>query len=290
MQELVPGVHHWTTFHEGIGAEVHSYYLTGVQPALVIDPRVPAEGLDVFDARPPRHVLLTNRHHLRHAQRFAERFGAKIWCHHAGLQDLAGVEVTGFRHGEELPGGVLAVEIGALCPEETGFYLPQAGVLALGDSLTREDDVLCFVPDAYMGDAPEAVKHGLLQAFSRCLELDFDVLLLAHGEPLDSNGKEALRWFIEARGQPLHLRMESLEVRALDAQEVAGVVPLFLAQARARGLLQVRIVHGAGHREQREAVHAVLREEPSVDRFELTGASSAGRNATLVFLLPAEGA
>lgn len=53
MQEILPGVHHWTTFHEGIGQRVHSYYLTATEPAVLIDPRVPAQGLGVFRAAPP---------------------------------------------------------------------------------------------------------------------------------------------------------------------------------------------------------------------------------------------
>ena len=37
-----------------------------------------------------------------------------------------------FEHGDELPGGILTIKEGVLCPEETVLYLPiQEGVLAL---------------------------------------------------------------------------------------------------------------------------------------------------------------
>src|SRR5439155_340543 len=50
MRELRPGLFHWTTFHEGIGAPVSSYY---VEPAgALTDGRVPDEGIEAaFDGR-----------------------------------------------------------------------------------------------------------------------------------------------------------------------------------------------------------------------------------------------
>ena len=45
-------------------------------------------------------------------------------------------------------------------------------------------------------DDPEETKAGLKQAFARLAEeLDFDVLLLAHGTPIASGGRDALRRF-----------------------------------------------------------------------------------------------
>src|SRR2546425_1202879 len=54
---------------------------------------------------------------------------------------------------------------------------------------------LGFVPDQLMDD-PERTKDGLRGAYRRLLELDFDRLLLAHGEPLAAGGKDALRRFV----------------------------------------------------------------------------------------------
>lgn len=48
MNEILPGLYHWTTFHERIHSEVHSYFVEGVKPACLIDPMLPAEGTDWF--------------------------------------------------------------------------------------------------------------------------------------------------------------------------------------------------------------------------------------------------
>ena len=44
-------------------------------------------------------------------------------------------------------------------------------------------------------DDPEETKAGLRKAYRRLLDLDFDHLLLAHGDPVVTSGKEALRAF-----------------------------------------------------------------------------------------------
>ncbi len=52
LQEILPGIYHWTTFHKGIQEDVHSYYIAAIAPAVLIDPRVPAEGLGWFAGHP----------------------------------------------------------------------------------------------------------------------------------------------------------------------------------------------------------------------------------------------
>jgi hypothetical protein len=199
MREIIPGVFHWTTYHEGIGEDVHSYYIAGANPPVLIDPRVPDQGLAWFEDRAvPRHIYLTNRLHYRHSDRFAHTFGATVWCHRAGLHHFGPKRaVEGFEHGQELPGGITALEVDALCPEETALYWPQqGGVLSIGDAVIRTDGALGFVPDALMGDDPDAVKRGIRAAFTRHLPRPFDHLLFAHGEPWIGHGKAALAGFL----------------------------------------------------------------------------------------------
>jgi len=201
MKEILPGVFHWKTFHEGIQAYVHSYYTNATDPPVLIDPRVPAQGIEWFAAHAaPQHVYLTNRHHYRHSDRFAERYGAQIWCHKDGLHEFThGEKVRGFSHGKTLPGGVLALKVAALCPEETALHLPlHGGILSLGDAIVRERGRLGFVPDAYMGDDPEGVKRGLRKAFLKHLrEREFDHLLFAHGAPWIGGARAGLHAFLD---------------------------------------------------------------------------------------------
>ena len=47
-----------------------------------------------------------------------------------------------------------------------------------------------------MGDDPAAVRAGLRESLRRLLDLEFDNLLFAHGEPLIDGGRVALREFV----------------------------------------------------------------------------------------------
>jgi hypothetical protein len=107
--------------------------------------------------------------------------------------------VEPFEFGDELEDGVVAHEIGAICPDETALEIPAARALAIADGLVRfsaPDAPLGFVPDSLLGDDPEEIKRGLRASYERLVDLDFDHLLLAHGLPLVGDGKQRLRQFL----------------------------------------------------------------------------------------------
>jgi hypothetical protein len=199
MDEILPGVWHWTTVHERHGIEISSYLLGS--EGVVIDPRVPDEGLEAFDATgAPSVAVLTNRHHYRHAGRLAEAFGTRVLVNRLGAQEFtAGEPVEFFDAGDELPGGVRSVPVGAICADETARVIPAPRAVAVADGLVRwkPDGPLGFVPDGLMYD-PERTKAGLVEAYRRVLELDWDALLLAHGRPLvDGAGRREMARVVE---------------------------------------------------------------------------------------------
>ena len=200
MREIAPGLWHWTAMHPRIGHEVSSYYLLAERVA--IDPLLPAEGTAWFLERdaPVQHVVLTNRHHDRDAWKLREAFGCEVHCVREGVHELAGRgPVTPFEFGDRLPGGIASYEVDAICPDECALHIPAHRALAVADGVVRWPGVegLSFVPDSLMDD-PEATKAGLRYAYRRLLTLDFDLLLLAHGAPVTSDGKRALADFIGA--------------------------------------------------------------------------------------------
>jgi len=203
MEEIAHGIYHWRAFHEGIEADVHSHYLPDARA--LIDPMEPSEGLDWFaEHGPPERILLTNRHHYRHSGRFVDRFGCRVLCHKSGLHQFeGGPAVEGFDFGDEVAPGVIAREVDAICPEETALHIEAGGgALSFADGVVRMGGpALSFVPDFLLGDDAEEVKRGLRAAFGRLAEeLDFDILLMAHGDPVIGGGREALRAFAEAAG------------------------------------------------------------------------------------------
>ena len=197
MREIAPGLWHWQARHPHINSDVSSYYLAPER--VLIDPMIPPQGLDWFEAHGvPERVLLSNRHHDRDAWRLREAFGCTVHCVRNGLHELEGRGTAEpFEFGDELPGGVIAYEVDAICPDETALCIPAHQALACADGVVRfrRGDGLGFVPDQLMDD-PEQTKQALLDAYDRLLELDFDLLLLAHGEPVVGGGRDALRAFV----------------------------------------------------------------------------------------------
>jgi glyoxylase-like metal-dependent hydrolase (beta-lactamase superfamily II) len=155
--------------------------------------------MEPFRADPPQRVLLSNRHHLRDSERFADEFGCVIECSKPGLHEFdGGPEVQGFDFGDQVAPGIEAAEVGAICPDESALLIRDARALLIADGIIRYGGGMRFVSDGLLGDDPDSIKAGLRKSYSRLLELDFDNLLFAHGEPLIGGGKEALRGFAES--------------------------------------------------------------------------------------------
>jgi hypothetical protein len=199
MEELVPGLFRWTAFHEGIRMPVSSLFVAGEAAALV-DPMLPEGGVEaVARLGTPQAIVLTNRHHLRHSERFADAFGCPILCHEAGLHEFAdgGPDVTPFRFGDTLRPGIEALELDAICAEETTLRIAAGdGVLAFADAIVRYGEEIGFVPARLLGDDPEQVKRDIRAALARLLDHDFDTLAFAHGEPIVGAGRAALERFL----------------------------------------------------------------------------------------------
>ncbi|MGH3048554.1 MAG: hypothetical protein ACRDLK_00225, partial [Gaiellaceae bacterium] len=159
MQEIAPGLWHWTALRERIGHDVSSYYLEPER--VVIDPMLPGEGIEwLAEHGPPEHVLLSCRHHDRAAWMLRERFGCAVHVISSGAHELEGRgEFETFEWGDALPGGVVAHAVDAISPDETALHIPAHDALAIGDGVVRwpGQPGLSFVPDTYMDD-PEQTK------------------------------------------------------------------------------------------------------------------------------------
>jgi hypothetical protein len=199
VQEIAPGLWHWRVPHPQIRMEVSSYYLANER--VLLDPMMPPAGTAWFrEHGEPRDVILTNRHHDRDAWLLRDEFGCTIHCVREGLHELSGRgDVSPFEFGDALPGAIVAYEVGALCPDEAALHIPAHAALACADGVVRWGSPaadLSFVPDWLM-DEPTVTKHGLREAYRALLDVDFDLLLLAHGDPVVGGGHAALTAFVD---------------------------------------------------------------------------------------------
>jgi hypothetical protein len=130
-----------------------------------------------------------------------------VHCVSAGIHEFTHDEhVAPFEFGDELPGKLVAVEIDAICPDETALHCAAGRWIAFADGVVRggphgAQDTLGFVADELMDDTPET-KRRLLDAISHSLaQLEFEHVLLAHGNPLFGGGRVALDEFTRMGGR-----------------------------------------------------------------------------------------
>ncbi len=86
---------------------------------------------------------------------------------------------------------------------------------------------------------------------------------------------------------PVELPIDGvLDLHTFRPSDVKGVVTDYLAECRARGILQVRVIHGKGIGQLRQTVHSILAKHPQVISFALAGEAYGGSGATMVNLAP----
>jgi glyoxylase-like metal-dependent hydrolase (beta-lactamase superfamily II) len=158
----------------------------------------PDAGLGWFNGdRGVEHLALTNRHHDREAEAYCSAFDlSPVLVPESGLHEFSGkaLDVRGYVPGEEIIPGIVAHEVGAICPDDMALEIRSAGALAMADGLVNLDQVR-FVEDSLMDD-PADTKRQLAASLENLLDVDFDTLLFAHGKPIVGNGKQALRDFL----------------------------------------------------------------------------------------------
>ena len=71
-----------------------------------------------------------------------------------------------------LPGEVIACKVGALCPDETALYVPDARAMVFADALVRGapygSGPLGFVPDQLMDGTPSAPSGACWMRLPAC--------------------------------------------------------------------------------------------------------------------------
>ncbi|MEA2417819.1 MAG: hypothetical protein QOE60_25 [Thermoleophilaceae bacterium] len=193
MQEITPGIHHWTAVHPNIGWVVSSYWLP--QLKVLVDPlEVPEEVEGVEE------IVLSNRHHKRSAFEARERFGAVLRVPRVGLHEFDESDpVEPYDFGSPLVGGTITPhQVTKLWPDDAALHVPSLEALAIADTVLSNEGRLAFMPDECFDD--REVEQGSIRAGLARLadELEFRHLLLAHGTPLIGDGRERLREFAAA--------------------------------------------------------------------------------------------
>ena len=76
-----------------------------------------------------------------------------------------------------------------------------------------------------------------------------------------------------------------LDLHTFRPRDVGDLLPEYIAASHAKGLRQIRIIHGKGIGQMQETVHVLLSRDPHVKSFTLDHPQFGGWGATIVFLV-----
>ena len=218
MDEILPGLWRWTgrhpEWHPGeFGKEVACFAVDAGDDTLLIDPLLPDDSGPVFglvdDILGDRLVLLvTVPYHVRSAEEIWRRYRGQaettIHGHAAAAKRLS--DTSGFREIDqdaELPGGVTAHRIGKPRRQEMPLHLPSHRALVFGDAVVEVDGSLRVWADRKIDQKVERFyRERFNPTLQPLLELDFQRVLVTHGQPVMKNGQDELRATL--RRKPWH--------------------------------------------------------------------------------------
>ena len=85
--------------------------------------------------------------------------------------------------------------------------------------------------------------------------------------------------------EPIEFQIsDDLDLHTFRPSELGELLPDYIGLCLQRDILRIRIIHGKGIGTLRETVHALLRRDSRVLRFELAGQEEGGWGATIAWL------
>ena len=187
LRDVAPGLWIWRREHPDWSPDadweplVTSTCVESAGQVAVLDALAPPEdATDVWerlDARPPTLAVVLKPDHVRDVDLFVRRYGARpfgpalFWPH-----DVPETELEAIEPRSELPGGLVALYDGR-GRSETPLWLPEQRTLVFADALTAPGGELRVWATPWH-------EERALPALRALLELPFELVVVAHGEPV----------------------------------------------------------------------------------------------------------
>jgi hypothetical protein len=214
-QQLAGDLWRWTArhpeWHPGeFGREVASFALRVGDETVLIDPLLPDEPDAVLELvegilATRLSILITIPYHVRSSEQLWRRFGDRvettIWGHPACAKRLDDDSAfRAFEPGDDLPAGVAAHRIGKPRRFETPLHVPSHRALVFGDAVAEVDGRLVVWSERRADDEVERFYRDRFNpTLEPLLELDFDRVLVTHGQPVMRDGQSELRSALRSR-------------------------------------------------------------------------------------------
>ena len=188
---------------DGWEREVACLAWEGDDALVLIDPLLPEDGTELqglwneLDAiasghKTPVSIVLSVWWHERSAgivfERYSKVLGARLWAQERGVERIESPVTDSFAAGAALPGGIQAFDVHR--ETEVALWIPSARALAVADVLLGRESGLRLCPPSWVGGEESLAETS--SSLERLLELPIEMVLVSHGPPVLSGGREAL--------------------------------------------------------------------------------------------------
>ncbi len=193
MEEVARGVYQWSHYSEEKGLNFNGHLILSDRERVIIDPPLLADDELAFVQQLGliSTIILTNRDHVREADRYRALLRTKILV---PAQDAPLMEIKPdgtFKHGDRIAGELLVIQIpNGKSPGESALLLERdGGILIVGDTLIgNPPGSLSLLPPDKFPDVTKA-KAGV----STLLGYTFDAVLVGDGTSILVDGAKAVR-------------------------------------------------------------------------------------------------
>jgi|SRR5579871_4360875 len=196
IREVAKNLHGWASFHSQWKVDFNSYALKTSEGVVLVDPlKLEPESVKQLEAiGEPIAIFLTNAHHDRDADWFRKQYGIQVYAHEKAKADCDTKIDILLMDGERLPGNLKAVHLPGSSAGETAFHSKiSGGIVLVGDTLLNQREKgLSLLADAYLED-----KKQTLKSLQKLLELEFNIVTFAHGDPIVQNAKNRITHFLK---------------------------------------------------------------------------------------------
>jgi glyoxylase-like metal-dependent hydrolase (beta-lactamase superfamily II) len=187
VRDVAPGLWLWRQPHpdweeaSDWEPEVASFAVESGGVSIVLDPLAPPPAertvWDRLEAMRPEVVVILKPDHVRDVDLFVRWYGARAYGPSLFWQgDVPRTELEAVHPGTTLPGGLEALYDGRGM-QETPLYLPDQKALVFADALTAPRGELQVWATPWH-------EQRTLPALRELLDLPFELVLVAHGEPV----------------------------------------------------------------------------------------------------------
>jgi glyoxylase-like metal-dependent hydrolase (beta-lactamase superfamily II) len=192
METIATDIRTWPWFSTPHGYNFNGLLIAHPKGNICIDPvEASAADLDEIVRARPTRVLLTNRNHVRAANRVRELTGARVAIHPADAPHARsqGAVIDDELNVGERVGPLAVIALPGKSPGEVALHWPERKILIVGDAVIGNPPGRCGLLREQVMDDPARLRESV----RNLLAIDFDILLVGDGVSILSGARERLR-------------------------------------------------------------------------------------------------